>query len=87
MSPDELRLQSALAALERNRAAIRARFTPHNQGAHGDGESAFPRSATFRWLIAAVSNRRRVSAALQAILGKYPFGRMLAAWVMSGGSR
>jgi hypothetical protein len=87
MSPEQLRLQSALAALERNRALIRARFMPDTEAGAQDGKSKFPRSATFRWLMAAVGNRRLVGAALQAVLGKYPVGRMLAAWVMNGGSR
>jgi len=87
MSPEDIRLTSALAALERNRAVIRARFMPHRSELEETGEAEFPRSATFRWLLAALGNRRLVSAALQALLGKYPLGRVLASWVMSGASR
>jgi hypothetical protein len=87
MTPEQLRVQTALAALERNRVAIRARFMPARAPVDENGDPTFPRSATFRWLLAAVSNRRLVAAGLQALLGKYPLGRMLAAWIMSGGSR
>jgi hypothetical protein len=87
VNTEELRVQSALAALEHNREIIRARFMPHQESKADDRASGFPRSATFRWLRAAVTNRQLVAAALQALLGKHPLGRMLAAWVMSSGAR
>jgi hypothetical protein len=83
MNLKDLRVQSALATLEHNREIIRARFMPHQDARDDDRGSGFPRSATFRWLRAAVTNRQLVAAALQALLGKHPLGRMLAAWVMS----
>jgi len=87
MRPDELRLQGALATLEHNRAVFRARFISQKDREHDGGENTFPRSATFRWLLAAVTNRQLVSAGLQALLSRYPFGRALAAWVMSRSAR
>ena len=87
MSPDQLRLQTALAALERNRAAIRARFIPDKEAIDEGSCQTFPRSATFRWLLAALTNRQLLAAALQVVLGKHPFARTLAAWAMSRSSR
>jgi hypothetical protein len=87
MSPEDQRLQGALATLEYNRAVFRARFLPDKDGETKGGENTFPRSTTFRWLLAAVTNRQLVSAGLQALLSKYPFGRALAAWAMSRSSR
>jgi hypothetical protein len=82
MNAEDVRLQAALAALDRNRALVRARFLPENKPADDAGAAKFPRSATFRWLLAAAGNKRLVGAALQAVLGKYPFGRVLASLVM-----
>jgi|HubBroStandDraft_1064217.scaffolds.fasta_scaffold1512550_2 hypothetical protein len=77
MNNEDLRLQSALAALDRNRAMIRARFLRDKTGVEMSAEG-FPRSKTFRWLLAAAGNRQLIGVALQALLGKYPFGRVLA---------
>lgn len=87
MSVEDMRLATALAALEHNRAVIRARFTPSTDTSQAPPDSAFPRSATFRWLFAAISNRQLMATLLQALLGKHPVVRTLAAWVMSSGSR
>ena len=78
MTPADSRLQSALAALERNREMVRQRFLSEDTAQHGNGAAGFPRSATFRWLIAASGNPLLRSAALQALLGRYPIGRWLA---------
>ncbi|MGA3157028.1 MAG: hypothetical protein ABSE43_05610 [Steroidobacteraceae bacterium] len=87
MSADDVRLQQALAALDRNRAALRARFIPEQAKPQETGPAKFPRSATFRWLLAAAGNRQLVGAALQTLFGKYPFGRLLAALVLGQRSR
>lgn len=83
MTSEELRLESALATLERNRAEIRARFMPAVNESSSEGDGSFPRSTTIRWLLAALTNRKLISAALQTVLARYPFGRALAEWVMS----
>jgi hypothetical protein len=82
MNAQDLKLQAALATLARNRSEMRARFMPADERL-GGGADAFPRSTTLRWLLAAVTNRNLISAALETILGRYPLGRALAAWVMS----
>lgn len=83
MNAEDLRLQAAFATLERNRAEFRARFTPACSDGDRDGAATFPRSTTLRWLLAAVTNRNLIAAALQTVLARYPFGRALAEWVMS----
>lgn len=87
MSAEDVRLQLALAALDRNRAALRARLIPDQANPHEPGPAKFPRSATFRWLMAAAGNRQLVGAALQTLFGKYPFGRLLATLVLGQRSR
>jgi hypothetical protein len=82
MNSEDLRLKAAFATLERNRSEIRARFMPAEITGDTDAP-AFPRSTTFRWLLAAVTNRSLISAALQTVLARYPLGRALAEWVLS----
>jgi hypothetical protein len=82
MNAEDLRLQAAFATLARNRTEIRARFMPAAD-VSGEGTASFPRSTTFRWILAAVTNRSLISAVLQTVLSRYPLGRALAEWVMS----
>lgn len=87
MSTDDVRLRAALAALDRNRAALRARFIPDTATPQDAGPAKFPRSATFRWILAAAGNRQLIAAALQTLVGKYPLGHLLATLVQGQRSR
>jgi hypothetical protein len=62
-SPDP-RAQAALLALQRNREELLAALAPTDASASG----GFPRSATFRWLMAHVTARSLASTALTAAL-------------------
>jgi hypothetical protein len=61
----DLRAEAALLTMQRNRELLLAAYTP---SARGPGQ--FPRSATFRWLIAHLSGGSLASTLLSAALFK-----------------
>ena len=63
------RAQAALLTLRRNREELLTAFNPSGAPANG----GFPRSATFRWLMAHVSARSLASTALTAALLRPPW--------------
>lgn len=68
----DTRAQTALLAMQRNRAQFRAACA-----APAADPDAYPRSATFRWIAAHLSGRSLASSAVAAVLVRAPLGRLL----------
>jgi hypothetical protein len=77
----DLRAAVAVLTMERNRAEFRAILDPRGLANGGAGAAAFPRSATFRWLMTRVTGRSIASTVMGAALAKVPFGRLIAGTV------
>ena len=73
LPPQDLRAQTATLELQRTRAELRTVFEPHEQGPR----DAFPRSATFRWLMNHLTPRSIASTAMAAVLVRVPFGKLI----------
>ena len=77
------RAQAALLTLRRNREELLTAVNP--SGAPGTG--GFPRSATFRWLMAHVTARSLASTALTAALLRPPWIQLLSRFVFNRNRR
>ena len=77
------RAQAALLTLRRNREELLAALNPSVAPANG----GFPRSATFRWLMAHVSARSLASSALTAALLRPPWIQLLSRFVLNRNRR
>lgn len=73
LPPQDLRAQTATLELQRNRAELRAVLEPPEKGPR----DAFPRSATFRWLVNNLTPRSIASTAMAAALARVPFGKLI----------
>ena len=77
-------LSSTALEWQKDRALLAERLAPAPAAsalANGDGGDRFPRSQTFRWLIAKPARGWLGSALLTGALARLPVGRVLAGWV------
>jgi len=75
----ELRAAAARLTLERDREQLRQSLGPRE----GGGAPGFPRSATFRWLLAHLSARSLASAALTAVMMRPGLLQFIGRWALS----
>lgn len=83
--PDSARALAAVQTLEGTRAEVRARFMP-KEAENADGSShTFPRSKTFRWLLASHPIGRSLgSAAVSLALTRLPIGLLITKALFRG---
>ena len=73
LEAEDARAQAAALVLQRNRAEMRAQLGPRPP----ETRDAFPRSATFRWLVDHFTLRSIASTAMAAALSRVPFGQII----------